>query len=688
MKQTLAHLHARVQAWADIHWRGEMPRFARVKAWALAKKGDYGAAADLWGQIAQNTAAPTAAAIGRTRQGRYLLFLERGVEAEVALTRAIELRPGYAPALEPLAKIAMQREHWAAAAEWLQALIGANLGPAEQLEALRMLGVALAHQGRFDEATEIIERLAQNEHGRRAALELRLAMAAVRMDEDGERAAWHEMLERFPAVADSPGYMAFVGGEDGADAARYSAADLAEAKDVSSARLILAYLGHRLPMSAYLDLLRETTERFSGDAGLQARYIQWLLWNLNSPRELKAAQTRARDFCARFPRHGQGPQLVLRAAVAANDVAAAAGLLEASQTEQGHDGAANFFQIWLAAKRGEQTQAKALDRQLRRNRYLLGLDSRGLDLNPITPPPQRAARDKILLFTALRNERLFLPWFLGYYRALGVDRFFIVDNGSDDGSMKYLTTQKDCVVYASANNYRATLSGAQWINELIRRHGIGNWCVYVDADEQLVAPDIETRGLRGVVDDMAARGEEVMPAYMLDTYPPDMASLSEFRPGDSPLEASRLLDADYFFFGVAQCCFFRAAGGARNRLFGTREKIEKAPILRGGACWYLDSHNTTYARASRERGVLLHHKILREALDMARPQTRPGARIDDRIVDCRMRHARYRGSGLLAMSSELPRGPSTLAYQDSAQLARLGLIGDFTAIKGGAGAVA
>ena len=40
----------------------------------------------------------------------------------------------------------------------------------------------------------------------------------------------------------------------------------------------------------------------------------------------------------------------------------------------------------------------------------------------------------ILAFTTLRNELDRLPWFFRHYRALGVDHFLVVDNGSDDGS--------------------------------------------------------------------------------------------------------------------------------------------------------------------------------------------------------------------------------------------------------------
>ncbi len=43
----------------------------------------------------------------------------------------------------------------------------------------------------------------------------------------------------------------------------------------------------------------------------------------------------------------------------------------------------------------------------------------------------------------LRDERVRLPWFLHYYRAMGVRHFLMVDNASTDGSTEYLRNQPD-----------------------------------------------------------------------------------------------------------------------------------------------------------------------------------------------------------------------------------------------------
>ena len=49
----------------------------------------------------------------------------------------------------------------------------------------------------------------------------------------------------------------------------------------------------------------------------------------------------------------------------------------------------------------------------------------------------------ILLISTLRNERVRLPYFLRYYRNLGVGHFLFVDNDSDDGTRELLAKQED-----------------------------------------------------------------------------------------------------------------------------------------------------------------------------------------------------------------------------------------------------
>ena len=65
------------------------------------------------------------------------------------------------------------------------------------------------------------------------------------------------------------------------------------------------------------------------------------------------------------------------------------------------------------------------------------------------------APNAILALVTLRNERVRLPYFLDYYRGIGIDHFLIVDNDSNDGSREFLADQPDvslwttCLLYTS-----------------------------------------------------------------------------------------------------------------------------------------------------------------------------------------------------------------------------------------------
>ncbi|MEM9126291.1 MAG: glycosyltransferase family 2 protein, partial [Pseudomonadota bacterium] len=69
----------------------------------------------------------------------------------------------------------------------------------------------------------------------------------------------------------------------------------------------------------------------------------------------------------------------------------------------------------------------------------------------------------ILAVSVMRNEVARLPYFLEYYRALGVDHFLVVDNGSDDGTTEVLADQPDLSFWTTDHSYRAARFGLDWL---------------------------------------------------------------------------------------------------------------------------------------------------------------------------------------------------------------------------------
>src|SRR5215470_1266946 len=104
-----------------------------------------------------------------------------------------------------------------------------------------------------------------------------------------------------------------------------------------------------------------------------------------------------------------------------------------------------------------------------------------IDARPI---PQRR---ELRAFLAIRDEIARLPDVLRHHRELGIDRFFVVDNGSVDGSFEFLQDQPDVHVYRTMESYPASRLGLTWMQELMDEYST-YWSLLIDADELFIYP--------------------------------------------------------------------------------------------------------------------------------------------------------------------------------------------------------
>jgi hypothetical protein len=83
-----------------------------------------------------------------------------------------------------------------------------------------------------------------------------------------------------------------------------------------------------------------------------------------------------------------------------------------------------------------------------------------------------------------------IPWFLGHYLPL-VDRIFVYDNGSTDGSVELLSGDERILVESFA------ITGDSFVEDVLRRSdsiwlrskGNADWVIVLDMDEHLYHPD-------------------------------------------------------------------------------------------------------------------------------------------------------------------------------------------------------
>ncbi|MES2665684.1 MAG: glycosyltransferase family 2 protein [Pseudomonadota bacterium] len=217
--------------------------------------------------------------------------------------------------------------------------------------------------------------------------------------------------------------------------------------------------------------------------------------------------------------------------------------------------------------------------RLRRRRALARSWLKRRDLKPVADHTALIAPEDVLLLATMRNEKVRLPFFLRYYRNLGVNHFLIVDNDSTDGTREYLAAQPDVSVWTTRASYKNARFGMDWITGLQRRFCHGHWTLTVDVDEFLIYPFCETRPLKALTDWLDASAIRSFSAMLLDMYPKGPIDAQPYREGQDPFEIATYFDSGNY--SVSRNWRFGnlwIQGGPRARLFFTN-RPKDAPAL-------------------------------------------------------------------------------------------------------------
>jgi len=239
----------------------------------------------------------------------------------------------------------------------------------------------------------------------------------------------------------------------------------------------------------------------------------------------------------------------------------------------------------------------------------------------------RIGASDVLLFSTMRNEHIRLPFFLEYYRKLGVDHFILVDNGSSDGTVGYLAAQPDVSLWHTNASYRGARFGMDWLNWLLSKYGHGHWTLTVDPDEFFIYPFCDTRSLRALTDWLDASSVKSFGAMLLDMYPKGRLDETPYQMGQDPLEIACWFDSgNYMMTRNPRYGNLWIQGGPRARVFfrNTPNKapaLNKVPLVKWDQRYaYISSThallprglNLVYDRSGGEKtsGLLLHTKFL------------------------------------------------------------------------------
>jgi len=293
----------------------------------------------------------------------------------------------------------------------------------------------------------------------------------------------------------------------------------------------------------------------------------------------------------------------------------------------------------------------------------------------------RIGKDDILLICVLRNEKDRIPYFLDYYRQLGVNHFLFIDNESDDGFRDYVSGFEDCSVWLARGSYRKAKSGTFWINALLGRYGVGRWCVVADPDEFLVFPDCETRNLHNLAAELDRIGKPHLFTFLLDMYSGGPVSRALYREKMDPLEVCPFFDGEGYLFNEHPGGHIWVKGGVRRRLLFRDDPdsptLNKYPFVKWqkGIYYFASTHAflpLTFGYAVDRRqgsptGCLLHFKFFSDISEKAREEMH------------RRQHAKngweYERYASMEEEETFYDGIS-VKYVDSKQLVEMGLMAD------------
>jgi len=265
--------------------------------------------------------------------------------------------------------------------------------------------------------------------------------------------------------------------------------------------------------------------------------------------------------------------------------------------------------------------------RLQRKRWRIRAFRKRRELKRVVNRTGQIRTDDLLLFCTQRNERIRLPYFLDYYREMGVGHFFFVDNDSTDGSLDYLADQPDVSVWRTKSSYKSARFGVDWLNWLQMKYAHGHWALTVDPDEFLVYPFCDTRPLRALTDWLDASSIKSFSAMLLDMYPKGRLDEQPYREGQNPVDIASWFDSGNYT--ITRNHLFTnlwIQGGPRARVFFPDEPakapaLNKVPLVKWDKRYtYVSSTHMLLPRGlnqvydewggEKASGVLLHTKFL------------------------------------------------------------------------------
>lgn len=245
-------------------------------------------------------------------------------------------------------------------------------------------------------------------------------------------------------------------------------------------------------------------------------------------------------------------------------------------------------------------------------------------LVPVQDHTSRIRPGDRLLMTMGRDENPRIPFFLEFYRTLGIDHFLFVDNDSETPMAEVLAGQEDVSLWRTDESYAGTRFGVDWMNALNGRHGIGHWVLTVDLDEFFVYPMMDTRSFGELLAYLDDADRQSMFTLMVDLYPQGAVADARVAVGEAPWKQAPYFDRIGYYTARSTHKDSYTRGGPRLRAFNAANfpgapALNKTPLIkwRENTVYYLSTHvaypttiNPAHDKQHQPTGALLHCKFV------------------------------------------------------------------------------
>ena len=182
-----------------------------------------------------------------------------------------------------------------------------------------------------------------------------------------------------------------------------------------------------------------------------------------------------------------------------------------------------------------------------------------------------------ILICVLLNEMERIRIFLSHYRKIGIKKFAILDNGSTDGTLEYLKTQSDVIVFQTKDKFESKIK-VGWINRIISYFGTAHWYLVVDADELLVWHNAEEDSIQNVIKFLKKEKTFRARALMVDMYTKEMEWNKE-RTFEEIYPLCKYFDYNTYYEKESEELYL-ISGGPRKRKLGMEAWLTKYPLFK------------------------------------------------------------------------------------------------------------